>query len=189
MWRRLLHCSPIIAGSAFLIQKCKSKEKITVVMDLDNTLIHAQKIDHSVNTANMRKPHFAISFDDSDSYRVWLRPFATIILAFLARTTNLHLFTAADRDYTDAILRQTKWEKYFQTVTTYDDVDMPPKDLTLITLSPHTILVDDKSYNNTSGQLFYHIPQYKCYMRTDVELLKLIPVILMMYLQQDSKTD
>lgn len=162
------------------LERRNTNEKLHVVMDLDHTLLHAQKIDPDVNAVNIYKPNYVVSFGDFDTYRVYTRPFATLVLFLLSRTTNLHLFTAGDREYVEAVFQTTNWNQYFQTVTTFDDVDMPPKDLTVITNS-RAILVDDKKYNNQSGQLFYHIPQYKGYRRMDYELLKLLVVIIFTY--------
>lgn len=154
-----------------------------VVCDLDNTLIHTRIYSHNLNMINIRKRDKIIVLPSGTAYNLWNRPFADAFLWFLSRIIILHLFTTANREYTDKILQVNNWDRYFTTVTTWDDLSEDSqsqdcKDLKWITQSSNSVLIDDRWNNHVPGQDFYHIPQYKCYSRGDYYLLVAIVHIL-----------
>ncbi len=164
------------------------KDKIELVCDLDNTLIHARRRSIDNNVSNIR-PCDLVIVTDNTIYDLWKRPFASGFLNFMARITHLHLFTTTNADYTTRILRYTRWRRHFISVTTYDDLSESQrkadcKDLSWITSYP-ALLIDDKARNRCKGQPFYHIPQYKCFMQHDYELVKAAATIVMLYLYND----
>lgn len=145
----------------------------TIVLDLDNTLIHTKELRDDTNYKYLPAPNHRLCIS-GDVFHLWTRPFAGIFLALAARYTHLYLFTTSTRDYTDSVLAATGWGHHFVSTRTHDDIDTGDggKDLARIGC-PNGILVDDKKYNHTPGQVFYHIPQYKWYNRRDVEMIRL----------------
>jgi TFIIF-interacting CTD phosphatase-like protein len=116
-----------------------------------------------------------VEVNKKNGYYVWHRPFAHASLWFLNQLFNVHVFTAATKDYGESCIEA--FPGYFEKQRFYRDSvtkkDSHGKDLSLIVddLSK-IVLVDDQARNRTNDQLFYHIPPYTRFIKLDFELPK-----------------
>jgi TFIIF-interacting CTD phosphatase-like protein len=75
--------------------------KITVIIGLDQVLIHASPVSRPYSD-------FLVTVSNgtgSVTYSVYLRPFAREFLSALATLATVYLFTTADSEYTEKVLR------------------------------------------------------------------------------------
>lgn len=158
-----LALSSIAVGSTigtycFIVAKRPESEKLHIVLDLDNTILQSypKKDYHNYNFKHVRKHDYEI-LDENEGYFVWYRPFCHVTLWFLSKMFNVHMFTAATKDYGEACLEKVPdvfiQKLYRESVTKKDSHG---KDLLLIT-DQKAILVDDQLRNKTGNQEFYHI--------------------------------
>lgn len=150
----------------------KSKQdrisKLNIIFDLDETIIHTDKI---INYNNMNKKNILIPepLEIIGQRKIWIRPFVYNVISILSKFNNLFLFTKATEPYTNDILIKTNLNQYFIDKKYRDDC----KDICKIFLkfnlsfmnSKNTLLVDDKYSNKCDGQNFYHIPKFNYFSK------------------------
>ncbi len=159
--------------SLYPIYKFNSKEKINIVLDMDETLLFAYKKEkfHQIRKSNIYgKPI------ESEKYIIFERPFLKSFLYLTSKFANLHLMTRGKKSYADPILKSLKIEDYFVQKKYGEDITMNCKDMKMlfndVGLSK-SILIDDLSFNQCTNQNFYHIPKYTMFNKGDWELVKL----------------
>lgn len=190
----------IIALVTYIQFKKNSSNKLNVVLDLDETIIHSDKVSNilNYNNKNVSEPDIKQIKISASDRQVWVRPFVKSLLPVIARFNNLYLFTKATKPYTDTILQQTNLDKYFKDKKYRDSCEKTCKDLAKFInkigvgkkLTPNTnqwILIDDKLSNNCDGQNFYHIPRFNCYVRYDYEFIKVFGYIVWLNIIRDLK--
>jgi hypothetical protein len=180
MARVIKRVSAVFASGTILYGTTREHKKI-IVFDIDNTLIHA-KLTKRCDTLNMKKmPNydFQISLNtednDKETYNVWIRPFANIVIPLLSNFATCHIYTSAKQDYADFVLGNMPMKEYFEGIHYYDSwKKFNTKNLSVIPgNNKDKILVDDRNFNNANdGSLFYHIPSYRVHSNYDCELIK-----------------
>lgn len=160
------------------VSQRESKDKLTIVWDLDQTLMNSHRLSTygNFNNRNVSDPHHTIR-DESTGYHIWYRPFASVVLAFLSPLFNMHVFTAATKEYADPVLE--KLPDVFQIRLYRESWDNVGKDVLKITKhyppgskATIAVLVDDQLKNNVAGQQLYHMPVYTKYSKFDTEMLR-----------------
>lgn len=164
--------------------KSKSKQKLNIVFDLDETLIHTEKITNYSNSNNSNtlkpEPHEIIS-----NRKIWIRPGVYPIIPILAKFNNLYLFTKATKPYTLDILEKTDLIEYFVDKKFREDCRGVCKDVNKFNLEGYSLLVDDKISNQCEKQNFYHIPKFNCWTKYDIEMFKLFGWIVWLNILND----
>ena len=177
-----------VAGYCYTVSRRDQSEKLHVTLDLDHTLLQSFRKKNMANTnnTNLRKHDFEI-LDEDRTYLVWVRPFCVPTLWFLSKMFNVHMFTAASKDYGEAMIEQLP-KRFLKTyyVDSCHVKGSHGKDISIITKEKN-ILIDDQLRNRTLEQEFYHIPMYYRFMRFDFELPKLCAWLVMWQLQHDLK--
>lgn len=114
--------------------------KYTLVLDLDETLIHCIKVS------------FLINFKGHDISYVVTRPYLDYFLRKLSKSFEIVVFTAANSEYADAILNEFDKKKYIayrlyrQHLTKHNGISI--KDLELIGRDLNrTVIIDDIQEN------------------------------------------
>lgn len=86
------------------------EQKLNIVLDLDNTLLCA--VDFSEindrnfdNIFNEKLKYVDFMFEEKPLYRIFLRPNLEDFLDFLFEEFNVSVFTNADKDYADFVVR------------------------------------------------------------------------------------
>jgi len=75
---------------------------LTVVLDLDETLVHCR-----LEQLPVGRPNFSVSFEDTDiAGFVYIRPAARLFLEVAARLFEVVVFTASSQAYADQVLDQ-----------------------------------------------------------------------------------
>lgn len=164
--------------------KSKSKQKLNIIFDLDETLIHTEKITNYSNSNNSNilkpEPHEIIS-----NRKIWIRPGVYPIIPILAKFNNLYLFTKATKPYTLDILEKTDLNEYFVDKKFREDCRGTCKDINKFNLEGYSLLVDDKISNQCEKQNFYHIPKFNCWTKYDIEMFKLFGWIVWLNILND----
>jgi len=82
-------------NSGFKCGECHSNKKITLILDLDNTLIFSSvnKIENAKNYAIM-----------DNKFYVYKRPHLDIFLNTLSQLCDIYIYTAATKEYADKII-------------------------------------------------------------------------------------
>lgn len=164
--------------------KSESKKKLNIIFDLDETLIHTEKITNYSNSNNSNtlkpEPHEIIS-----NRKIWIRPGVFPIIPILAKFNNLYLFTKATKPYTLDILEKTDLNEYFVDKKFREDCRGTCKDVNKFNLEGYSLLVDDKISNQCEKQNFYHIPKFNCWTKYDIEMFKLFGWIVWLNILND----
>jgi len=170
--------------------KSNSKSKLNIIFDLDETIIHTDKV---VNYNDYNKANISIpeSYEIYNGRKIWIRPGVYTIIPILSRFNNLYLFTKATEPYAQDIMIKTNLDKYFKEKKFRDDCKGTCKDINKFILfgcnKSNTILVDDKISNRCESQNFYHIPKYNYFIKNDNEIIKLFCYILWINIKKDLK--
>lgn len=198
-------------GLYFYVEYKKySKNKLNIVFDLDETIIHTDKYDNLKNYNNkniknhdtyLLKNELTLSTSNQTEnlnnnknivlndniYRiVWVRPFVKFLLPIIADYNNLFLFTKATKQYADLILEKTELDKYFVDKKYRNDCYRTCKDLSIFTSQINKIILfDDKISNQCLGQNFYHIPRFNYYVKNDFEFVKVFFYVLWLNILND----
>jgi hypothetical protein len=169
-----------------------SKSKLNIIFDLDETLIYSDLISNYDNTnkSNISKPE---SYEIVNRRKIWIRPYTFSIIPILSRFNNLYLFTKATQPYAEDILTKTNLDRYFvEKKFRFDCKNNCKNNCKSIEIFPqllndkkNTILVDDKFSNKCEGEKFYHIPRFNCFVKNDIEMLKLFLYILWFNIKND----
>lgn len=169
---------------SYIQSKSKSKQKLNIVFDLDETLIHTEKNINCLNSnnSNTLKPQ---SYDITFNKKIWIRPGLYIVIPILAKFNNLYLFTKATEPYTMDILEKTNLNKYFVDKKFREDCKGTCKDVNKFNLDGYSLLVDDKISNKCGKQNFYHIPKFNCWTKYDTEIFKLFCWIIWLNILND----
>ena len=185
----------IIGLYVYIRYKSKSSNKLNIVLDLDETIIHSDKVANTLNynDKNIIKPDIKRIQISTSERQIWIRPFVKTLLPVLAQFNNLYLFTKATKPYADTILEETKLDKYFKERKYRDSCEKTCKDLNkfmnnIEKLNFNTslwVLVDDKLSNKCGQQNFYHIPRFNCYVHYDYEFVKVFGYILWLNIKND----
>ena len=88
-----------------VINKVINSDKKLILLDLDETLIHAE---YPIKTANINKYDTIIRFKSDDEYEelgIYLRTGVRQFLSFLNCHFNIAIFTASEKVYADTIIR------------------------------------------------------------------------------------
>ena len=88
-----------------VINKVINSDKKIILLDLDETLIHAE---YPIKTANINKYDTIIRFKSDDEYEelgIYLRTGVRQFLSFLNCHFNIAIFTASEKVYADTIIR------------------------------------------------------------------------------------
>ncbi len=173
----------------YVLLKKKSSNKINIIFDLDETIIHTDKT-HNVdnyNNSNLINPNInEVSNIDGIKRKIWIRPFVKTIIPILSEFNNLYLFTKGTKTYADLVLEKCKLDKYFIIKKYRDDCNGICKDLTKFNIDlDKTTLIDDKLSNKCIGQQFYHIPRFNYYVKRDYEIIKLFMFVLWLNIKND----
>lgn len=176
-------------------KKKLSSEKFNIVFDLDETIIHTNKLSKLMdfNKSNMLAPTDTlgpninpISKHDSVSRIVWVRPWVRILLPIISEFNNVYLFTRATKPYADEIIIKTNLEQYFKEKKYRNECDEKCKDLKKFNINLNkSFLVDDKLSNKCEKQKLYHIPRFNSYVKNDCEFIKLFGWILWINILDD----
>lgn len=181
-------CFPVftLSGLYFYIQiKSKSSApKLNIIFDLDETLIHTDKITnyYNSNNSNILKPE---SYEITSNRKIWIRPGVFYIIPILSKFNNLYLFTKATEHYTMDILTKTDLNKYFIDKKFRNDCKGTCKNIDKFKLISYSLLIDDKLSNKCEGQNIYHIPKFNYWTKSDVELCKLFGWIIWLNILND----
>ncbi|CAE7482454.1 Ctdspl2 [Symbiodinium pilosum] len=101
---------PVPEGPALLPrQECagESVQRMTVVLDLDETLSHCR-----LEPLEKFKPDFCVQFEESKATGyVYVRPHARLFLEVAARLFEVVVFTASSKGYADQVLDQLDPER------------------------------------------------------------------------------
>jgi hypothetical protein len=186
-WYKICLGTPIItiSGLYLYIQfKSKSKPKLNIIFDLDETLIHTEKITNysNSNNSNTLKPE---PYEITSNRKIWIRPGLYTVIPILAKFNNLYLFTKATEPYTLDILEKTYLNKYFVDKKYREDCKGTCKDVNKFSLEGYSLLVDDKISNQCGKQNFYHIPKFNCWTKCDIEMFKLFGWIVWLNILND----
>jgi hypothetical protein len=170
----------------FCVYATKSKPKINLILDLDETLIHSKPLPQ--NFKIFRKPDFTVRDGENGDCGVWKRPYSGVMFTVLQPFCDFHLYTSADKEYASEIITRAGWNKHFlRGVSKYYDDDYKKngcKDINALDIAEpavfnktKTVLVDDCEFNDCQCSKyfyrFHHISPYELYNSTDTELLKL----------------
>lgn len=169
----------------YIKSKSKSKKpKLNIIFDLDETLIHTEKITnyYNANNSNMLKSE---QYEIISGKKIWIRPGVANIIPILAQFNNLYLFTKATKPYTIDILEKTNLDKYFIDKKFREDCKGTCKNIDKFKLIGYSILVDDKISNKCEGQNFYHIPKFNSWTKYDSEIIKLFGKIIWLNILSD----
>lgn len=162
--RRSLCSSMNSLSDGFLPVKSLETPIYTLVLDLDETLIHfADDVErnelldqkHMLQYKIARKQIYRVADDGIDQY-FHIRPYATKLLSELSKYFEIVIFTAGIKEYADAILDELHCSKYISHRLyrhhTMMDGDVYIKDLGLIGRDiTKTLIVD-----NTKDNFMYH---------------------------------
>ena len=88
-----------------IIKEVINSNKKLILLDLDETLIHAE---YPIKSENINKYDTIIRFKSENEYEelgVYLRTGVRQFLSFLSYHFNVAIFTASEKDYADAIIR------------------------------------------------------------------------------------
>lgn len=189
IWHKICLGTPIITISGLYLyiqfkSKSKSKPKLNIIFDLDETLIHTEKITNCLNSnnSNTLKPK---PYEITSNRKIWIRTGVFPIIPILAQFNNLYLFTKATEPYTLDILEKTDLNKYFLDKKFREDCKGTCKDVNKFNLEGYSLLVDDKISNQCGKQNFYHIPKFNCWTKYDVEIFKLFGWIVWLNISND----
>ena len=132
------------------------RAKLTLVLDMDETLVHCEHIPHHVplreimsGTTGMGEPAVILdNFSDDHILAIWLRPQVKEFLEFAASRYNVCIFTAANEGYANIVLghldpeRRIRRRLFRQHTTQLNGHFTKPIDI-LGTDMRRTILVDN----------------------------------------------
>ena len=160
------------------------KTKLNIVFDLDETIIHTNKIGYynDANKLNLSSPE---PYEIIGNRKIWIRPGVYNVIPILTKFNNLYLFTKASEPYTLDILEKTDLNKYFLDKKFREDCKGTCKDVNKFNLEGYSLLVDDKISNQCGKQNFYHIPKFNCWTKYDVEIFKLFGWIVWLNILND----
>ncbi len=174
----------IISLFGYIQYKTNSKKKLNIIFDLDETLIHSEKISNlkNYNKSNMSFPDIT----NLSGRDIWIRPGVLMLLPIISKFNNVYLFTKATKPYTDEILSNVKIDKYFIDLKYRDECHGIPKNLLKYNIDlDNSILIDDKLSNKYENQNLYHIPRFNSYVKYDLEMFKLFGFILCANIKKD----
>jgi TFIIF-interacting CTD phosphatase-like protein len=183
-----LSSSLSLYGYIYYKSKQDTKSKLNIIFDLDETIIHTDKISNynNMNKKNILKPE---SLEIMGERKIWIRPYIYRILPLLSKFNNLFLFTKATEPYTNDILMKTNLNQYFIDKRYREDCKGICKNFLKFNLSnmdvKNTLLVDDKLSNKCEGQNFYHIPKFNYFQYNDIHMIKLFLYILWLNIKKD----
>lgn len=191
--KKISFFTSINVGSIYLyIQyKSKSKSKINIIFDLDETIIHTETKNryNDYNKKNISKPNINIETILLETNReriIWIRPFVKLLLPIICKYNNIYLFTKAQKKYTDMVLEKTELDRYFKEKKYRDECNNTCKDLSKFNIDlEKSILIDDKLSNRCDTQNFYHIPRYNCYVKNDFEFINIFFYVLWLNIKYD----
>ena len=167
------------------LNKNIKNNKKTLILDLDETLVHSSFKPINYNNI-LHKPDIflTINFRNNDhNVYVLKRPYVHEFLKEMNKIFNIIIFTASVKEYANPLLNTLDTEKVIQQRYFREDCCIGPtgkfvKDLKILNMNlKDLILVDNNpisySYNRSNG-----IPiKTWHYDKTDQELIKLIPVL------------
>ena len=168
----------------YIKSKSKSKSKLNIVFDLDETLIHTDKITNYLNSNNSNMLKHEL-YEITSNRKIWIRPGVLSIIPILAQFNNLYLFTKAIKPYAMDILEKTDLDKYFIHKKFREDCKGTWKDVNKFNFKGYSLLVDDKISNQYKKQNFYHIPKFNCWTKYDMEIFKLFGWIIWLNILND----
>lgn len=175
--------------------KKNSSNKLNIIFDLDETIIHTDKKNNfdNYNHSNILKEDIdeVVQMDGLKQTirKIWIRPFVKIFIPIISEFNNIYLFTKATKPYADLILEKCNLNKYFIDKKYRDDCKGCCKDLSKFNINlEKSILIDDKLSNNCPGQKIYHIPRFNYYVKNDFEIIKLFGFILWINIKHDFNT-
>merc|ERR1719491_993140 len=89
-----------LGGGALLEPRTEGEDRLTIVLDLDETLVHCR----TEMLADVRHS-FCVRFEESRATGwIYVRPFARLFLEIVARLFEVVVFTASSRSYADQVL-------------------------------------------------------------------------------------
>lgn len=107
-----LNYSEILDQKKLTLPELSQKEKKTLILDLDETLIHA---DFDNTYSNHDCVVYFKYFDDEVSVPIFIRPGLNQFLEKISENFEILIFTASIKEYADAVLNQLDPEnKYFK---------------------------------------------------------------------------
>ena len=188
-WSKIYLGMPMITISGLYLyiqfkSKSKFKPKLNIIFDLDETLIHTEKIINysNSNNSNKSKPE---PYEITSNRKIWIRPGVYTVIPILGKFNNLYLFTKATEPYTLDILEKTYLDKYFVDKKFREDCKGTCKDVDKFSLEGYPLLVDDKISNQCEKQNFYHIPKFNFWTKYDIEIFKLFGWIVWLNILND----
>lgn len=94
------------------------EEKLNVVLDLDNTLLCAVPFEYisseTYKTYSQKLKYKDFYFDGKPMYRIYLRPHLEDFLDYLFDEFNVSVFTNAEKDYADFVVKNIIFDKSTQ---------------------------------------------------------------------------
>lgn len=168
--------------------KQDTKSKLNIIFDLDETIIHTDKIKNynNINKKNILKPE---PYEIIGERKIWIRPWIYSVIPILSKFNNLFIFTKATESYTNDILTKSNLNKYFVDKKYREDCKGECKNIFKFNLSNmtilNTLLIDDKLSNKCEGQNFYHIQKFNYFQQNDIQMIKLFFYILWFNIKKD----
>lgn len=176
-----------------LINKVTNSDKKLILLDLDETLIHAE---YPIKVENINKYDTIIRFKTDNEYEelgIYLRTGVRQFLSFLSCHFNIAIFTASEKVYADAIIRYLDPNKNIFKFCLYRNHCINVNDLICIKDLriidnidiKKTVLIDNNIYSFTS-QLNNGILINSFYDdKTDIELFNVLSYLFEYILPSD----
>lgn len=175
----------------YIETKKKKSNKLNIIFDLDETILHTEKINLTNTNNNYIKPDFT----NVSNRNIWIRPGVNLLLPHLSKFNNVYLYTRATKSYTDNILEYTKLNKYFLDKKYRTDCKKNNcKNITDFGISldiSKSYLIDDKIYNQCDGQNlynikpFYPVKSFSFDINSDTEFFKLYFYVIWLNISND----
>lgn len=163
--------SQVISPSAY----SKLHPKKTLVLDLDETLVHASKI-------SVAKPDFVVKLSDTSRYYVLKRPGLDDFLERMSKLYDLVIYTSSEKEYATRIIDKIDPQHLIRTVLHRDHCTLTSygldKDLLLLGKDLAGVIFIDNLEENFRLQKDNGLKILDFYSsRKDDELKKLIPFL------------
>lgn len=170
-------------------KKSSSSNKLNIIFDLDETLIHTINTKKNLIPSNYIEPDFS---NISNRY-IWIRPGVKLLLEHIGQFNNIYLYTRATESYTNNILNQIELNHCFLNKKYRNDCKKNNcKNILDFTQNiSNSYLIDDKNFNQCKGQKlykikpFYPIKFYFLNITLDIEFFKLYLCLIWLNISND----